>query len=183
MTEPRANKPIIAVVMGVSGSGKTTIAALAAHAFGCQFLEGDDLHPHKNIEKMHRGKALTDADRMPWLHKVAEEIDGWRSRGRSGVVTCSALARLPEHHHRRPQRMSRSSISEDLTSFTAACWAATSTSCPSPCSIASSPVWRTGGRRASYRRRYRRPSRRDRGQSRRGVTGSVSMSKPIEDYD
>jgi len=94
VTEPRGNKPIIAVVMGVSGSGKTTIAALAAHAFGCQFLEGDDLHPHKNIEKMHCGKALTDADRMPWLHKIAEEIDGWRSRGESGVVTCSALKRV-----------------------------------------------------------------------------------------
>ena len=86
-------KPVIAVVMGVSGSGKTTVAALLAAALGCQFQEGDDLHPRENIEKMHGGTPLTDADRMAWLHKIAEEIDGWRARGESGVLTCSALKR------------------------------------------------------------------------------------------
>jgi len=86
-------KPVIAVVMGVSGSGKTTVAALLAAALGCQFQEGDDLHPRENVEKMHGGTPLTDADRMGWLHKIAEEIDGWRARGESGVLTCSALKR------------------------------------------------------------------------------------------
>jgi gluconokinase len=86
-------KPVIAIVMGVSGSGKTTVAALLAAALGCQFQEGDDLHPAKNVEKMHGGTPLTDADRMPWLHKIAEEIDSWRARGESGVLTCSALKR------------------------------------------------------------------------------------------
>ena len=86
-------KPVIAVVMGVSGSGKTTVAALLAAALGCQFQEGDDLHPRDNVEKMHRGTPLSDADRMGWLHKIAEEIDGWRARGESGVLTCSALKR------------------------------------------------------------------------------------------
>jgi gluconokinase len=85
--------PVIAIVMGVSGSGKTTVSALLAAAFGCQFQEGDDLHPAENVEKMHGGTPLTDADRMPWLHKIAEEIDGWRARGESGVLTCSALKR------------------------------------------------------------------------------------------
>jgi gluconokinase len=85
--------PVIAVVMGVSGSGKTTVSALLAAALGCQFQEGDDLHPAENVEKMHGGTPLTDADRMPWLHKIAEEIDGWRARGESGVLTCSALKR------------------------------------------------------------------------------------------
>src|SRR5258708_2250003 len=84
-------KPVIVVVMGVSGSGKTTVAALLAAALGCQFQEGDDLHPHENIEKMHGGTPLTDADRLPWLHAIAEEIDGWRARGESGVLTSSAL--------------------------------------------------------------------------------------------
>jgi len=93
VTEARGSKPVIAIVMGVSGSGKTTIAALAAHALGCQFKEGDDLHPPENIEKMRRGIPLADADRMPWLHRIAEEIDGWRARGESGVLTCSALKR------------------------------------------------------------------------------------------
>jgi len=86
-------KPVIAVVMGVSGSGKTTVAALLAAALGCQFQEGDDLHPAANVEKMHGGTPLTDADRLPWLRKIAEEIDGWRARGESGVLTCSALKR------------------------------------------------------------------------------------------
>jgi gluconokinase len=86
-------KPVIAVVMGVSGSGKTTVAVLLSAALGCQFQEGDDLHPPENVEKMHSGTPLTDADRLPWLRKIAEEIDGWRARGESGVLTCSALKR------------------------------------------------------------------------------------------
>jgi carbohydrate kinase (thermoresistant glucokinase family) len=84
---------IIVVVMGVSGSGKTTVAALLAEALDCQFIEGDALHPPANVEKMRGGTPLTDADRLPWLRRIAEEIDGWRDRGESGVVTCSALKR------------------------------------------------------------------------------------------
>jgi gluconokinase len=86
-------KPVIAVVMGVSGSGKTTVSALLAAALGCQFQEGDDLHPDENVEKMQSGTPLTDADRLPWLHKIAEEIDAWRPRHESHVLTCSALKR------------------------------------------------------------------------------------------
>lgn len=85
--------PVVVVVMGVSGSGKTTVSALLAAALGCQFQEGDDLHPADNVEKMKSGTPLTDADRLPWLHKIAEEIDGWRARHESGVLTCSALKR------------------------------------------------------------------------------------------
>ena len=86
-------RPVIAVVMGVSGSGKTTVSALLAAALGCQFQEGDDLHPAENVEKMQSGTPLTDADRLPWLRKIAEEIDAWRARHESGVLTCSALKR------------------------------------------------------------------------------------------
>jgi 6-phosphogluconolactonase len=85
--------PVIVVVMGVSGSGKTTISALLAAALGCQFQEGDDLHSAENVEKMQGGTPLTDADRLPWLHRIAAEIDGWRAEGLSGVLTCSALKR------------------------------------------------------------------------------------------
>ena len=59
-------KPVIAVVMGVSGSGKTTVAVLLAAALGCPFQEGDDLHPAANVKKMHGGTPLTDTDRWPW---------------------------------------------------------------------------------------------------------------------
>jgi gluconokinase len=85
--------PVIAVVMGVSGSGKSTVAALLVGALGCQFQEGDNLHPPENVEKMRSGIPLTDADRLPWLRRIAEEIDGWRARGECGVLTCSALKR------------------------------------------------------------------------------------------
>ncbi len=90
---PANNRPVIAVVMGVSGSGKTTVASLLADTFGWAFQEGDKLHPPANVEKMSRGTPLTDADRLPWLRKIAEVIDGWRAQGQSGVVTCSALKR------------------------------------------------------------------------------------------
>jgi carbohydrate kinase (thermoresistant glucokinase family) len=84
---------VIIVLMGVSGSGKSTVAALLAAALGCRFQEGDDLHPRENVEKMRSGIPLTDADRLPWLRRIAEEIDGWRARGEWGVLTCSALKR------------------------------------------------------------------------------------------
>jgi gluconokinase len=84
-------KPVTIVVMGVSGSGKTTVAALLSAALACQLQEGDDLHPRENVEKMQAGTPLTDADRMPWLRKIAETVDRWGARGESGVVTCSAL--------------------------------------------------------------------------------------------
>jgi len=79
--------------MGVSGSGKTSVGAQLAAALGCRFQEGDDLHPPQNIEKMARGIALTDADRKPWLHRIAGEIDGFRERRECVVMTCSALKR------------------------------------------------------------------------------------------
>jgi len=85
--------PMIVVLMGVSGSGKTTVSALLAAAMHAKFQEGDDLHPAANVQKMHSGQPLDDADRMPWLHAIAGVIDEWRASGQSGVLTCSALKR------------------------------------------------------------------------------------------
>ena len=85
--------PIILVVMGVSGSGKSTIAKPVAERLGWPFEEGDDLHPKANIEKMAAGHPLTDADRAPWLDAVRAWIDAEVAAGRSGVITCSALKR------------------------------------------------------------------------------------------
>ena len=87
------NQPIILVVMGVSGSGKTTVARPLADRLHCAFQEGDALHPPENVEKMKSGIPLTDADRLPWLHRIARRIDEWRAAGQSGVLTCSALKR------------------------------------------------------------------------------------------
>ena len=79
--------------MGVSGSGKSTIAQRLSRKLGWQYQEGDALHPPSNVEKMSSGTPLTDADRLPWLHKIAARIEEWRAAGVSGVVTCSALKR------------------------------------------------------------------------------------------
>ena len=83
--------PIVLVVMGVSGSGKSTIAAALAERLGWPFEEGDSLHPAANVAKMTAGVPLTDDDRWPWLAKVADWIDGRLDTGENGVVTCSAL--------------------------------------------------------------------------------------------
>ena len=82
-----------AVVMGVSGSGKTTIAAGLAARLGWVLLEGDDFHPPANVAKMHAGTSLTDADRWPWLRAIAARMDEIRAAGGSAVVACSALKR------------------------------------------------------------------------------------------
>ena len=81
------------VVMGVSGSGKTTVAELLAKQLGWPFMEGDRLHPPANVEKMRQGIPLTDADRVPWLDRIGRELKTWAAEGRSGVMTCSALKR------------------------------------------------------------------------------------------
>ena len=81
------------VVMGVSGCGKTTVAGLLADALGWDFLEGDRLHPPRNVELMSSGIPLTDDDRAPWLAEIATWMDERLADGRSVVVACSALAR------------------------------------------------------------------------------------------
>ena len=81
------------VVMGVSGSGKTTVGELLAKQLGWAFLEGDRLHPPANVEKMRQGIPLTDADRWPWLDRIGEELKSWAGEDKSGVLTCSALKR------------------------------------------------------------------------------------------
>ncbi|HLK32253.1 MAG TPA: gluconokinase [Terriglobales bacterium] len=82
---------MILVVMGVAGSGKTTIGTRLAEALGCLFLEGDSLHPPANVEKMSHGIPLTDADRAPWLTAIRDHIRAADERGECLVVACSAL--------------------------------------------------------------------------------------------
>ena len=86
-------EPQHAVVMGVAGSGKTTIATALAARLERAFAEGDDFHSAANVAKMTRGEPLTDADREPWLAALAEWIASHHRAGRSTVLTCSALKR------------------------------------------------------------------------------------------
>ncbi|HET8593962.1 MAG TPA: gluconokinase [Intrasporangium sp.] len=91
---PAADTPSdIVVVMGVSGSGKTTVAKGIATVMGWEFAEGDAFHSEANVAKMHSGHPLTDEDRWPWLEAIGEWISGKEGRGESAVVTCSALRR------------------------------------------------------------------------------------------
>jgi len=82
---------MIVVVMGVSGAGKTTIGRGLAERLGAAFVEGDDLHPAANVEKMRRGQPLTDEDRAPWLADLARLARDLGQGDRDVVLACSAL--------------------------------------------------------------------------------------------
>ena len=81
---------MVILIMGVSGSGKTTVGRWVARSLGVPFVDGDDLHSRGNIAKMNRGFPLTDEDRFPWLGRVAAEMVRLAGQG-GGVVACSAL--------------------------------------------------------------------------------------------
>jgi gluconokinase len=89
----QSDTPDVIVVMGVSGSGKSTVARGIATTMRWDFAEGDDFHPRENIEKMARGEPLTDEDRWPWLRLIGDWISERVSRGEPAVVACSALRR------------------------------------------------------------------------------------------
>ncbi len=85
--------PCALVVMGVSGSGKSTIAEQLAARLGWRYVDGDLFHPPANVAKMSAGHPLTDEDRWPWLRAIAAEIDRLAAAGERAVVACSALKR------------------------------------------------------------------------------------------
>ncbi|MBE9183595.1 gluconokinase [Microcoleus sp. LEGE 07076] len=82
---------MITIVMGVSGSGKTTVGKLLAQSLNWDFIDADDFHPAANIEKMSLGIPLEDADRIPWLLQLQSEIDTWLLENKNVVLACSAL--------------------------------------------------------------------------------------------
>jgi gluconokinase len=95
-------QPVVLVVMGVAGTGKSKVAATLAERLGWDLGEGDDLHPAANVAKMANGQPLTDEDRWPWLDKVASWIDKHVATGQPGIMTCSALKKAYRDRLRGP---------------------------------------------------------------------------------
>lgn len=87
----RVEVPCALIVMGVSGSGKSTIAAALGQRLGWRFEDGDSFHPASNVEKMRTGHPLTDEDRWPWLNAIADEMARVCGRGEQIIIACSAL--------------------------------------------------------------------------------------------
>ncbi|MBB2683852.1 UNVERIFIED_ORG: gluconokinase [Rhizobium etli] len=85
--------PPAVVVMGVSGCGKSSVGEGIAARNGVRFVEGDQLHPARNVEKMAKGIPLTDADRLPWLDRIGVEIKAAQDASQGLVISCSALKR------------------------------------------------------------------------------------------
>ncbi len=93
---------MVVVVMGVTGSGKTTVGTLLASRLGWIFADADDYHSSANKQKIHDGIALTDEDRAPWLASLRELIVGWTAASESAVLACSAL----KHSYQQELRVS-----------------------------------------------------------------------------
>ena len=85
--------PCALIVMGVSGSGKSTVAEALSKRLGWRFEDGDNFHPASNVAKMHAGHPLTDEDRWPWLNAIADEIERTCKAGGHVIIACSALKR------------------------------------------------------------------------------------------
>lgn len=85
--------PLVIVLMGVAGCGKSTMGQRLSKLLGWPFRDADSFHPPANIEKMSRGVPLDDNDRLPWLAAIADWIDAQLASGQSGIVSCSALKR------------------------------------------------------------------------------------------
>ena len=84
---------MIAIVMGVTGSGKTSVGLLLAQQLGWEFADADDFHPSANVDKISHGIPLTDEDRGPWLDRLRIQIANWIVKGQNAVLACSALKR------------------------------------------------------------------------------------------
>lgn len=93
MADEIARTPCALIVMGVSGSGKSTIGEKLAGRLGWTFEDGDRFHPPGNVAKMSAGHPLTDEDRWPWLQAIADEVDRICRDGKRAVIACSALKR------------------------------------------------------------------------------------------
>ncbi|QTF06759.1 gluconokinase [Brenneria izadpanahii] len=92
------------ILMGVSGSGKSSVGAELARAIGAKFIDGDDLHPRANIQKMASGTPLNDEDRAPWLDRLNDAAYSLYHKNETGIIVCSALKKRYRDHLRRDNK-------------------------------------------------------------------------------
>ena len=130
------------VVMGVAGSGKSTIASALSRCLGREFRDGDSFHSPDNVAKMARGQALTDHDRLPWLDSIA----AWLAATPGGIVACSALRESYRDRLRVAGPLCSSTWTSRLRRHASAWPDVTGTSCPPRSSTINSPRWK--GQRA-----------------------------------
>lgn len=95
---------LIIIVMGVSGSGKTSVGRQLADELNCSFYEGDNLHPDSNVAKMAQGIPLDDMDRWPWLQKIRALITDLHQNDQTAVISCSALKQSYRDYLQSPQK-------------------------------------------------------------------------------
>ena len=141
--------PLVILLMGVSGSGKSTTGTALSQKLGWPFRDADSFHPPANVEKMSRGTPLTDEDRWPWLAAIAQWIDERCQAGERGIVSCSALKRT----YRSRIIGTRSGVQlvylKGDIALIGACKRASTTSCRRRCWKASSPYSRNRKRRSA----------------------------------
>jgi gluconokinase len=101
---------LILILMGVTGSGKTTVGTLLAQKLGWQFADADDFHSEANKTKMAHGIPLTDADRAPWLATLRAAIEQWESQSKNVVLACSALKRSYRDQLRTPEEQKSGAV-------------------------------------------------------------------------
>ena len=101
---------MVIVVMGVSGSGKTTVGSQLAQQLGWPFADADDYHSSGNVEKMRSGIPLTDTDRAQWLHTLRSLISGWIAAQQNAVLACSALKQTYREYLRVDEQVRRESL-------------------------------------------------------------------------
>lgn len=99
------------IVMGVCGSGKSSIGLKVANALGAKFIDGDDLHPRANIQKMAAGNPLNDEDRAPWLERIRDAAYSLERKNELGVIVCSALKKQYRDQIPRGQRLGEFPVS------------------------------------------------------------------------
>ena len=162
MADCLVSLPAVILLMGVSGSGKSTIGAALSKRLGWPYADADEFHPPANVAKMSTGQPLTDDDRWPWLNAIAAHIDRVRAEGRNAIVSCSALKRV----YRDILIGAREDVRLVLLDGTkeeifARMSARKITSCRSVCSTASSRRW-NGRARTSDRLSCRSMGRRRR---------------------